>query len=105
MGCDPGQRDRVPVLANCQLDTEVRGHGTFDVGGKGGQRRVERVVEAVAVEAVAVAEWMEVSNESCGEFRKKRTPSAELFCLDRAQRYRTARNRSCTDENRRLRRV
>jgi hypothetical protein len=77
MGCDPGQRDRVPVLANCQLDTEVRGHGTFDVGGKGGQRRVERVVEAVAVEAVAVAEWMEVSNESCGEFHSDAPKKAD----------------------------
>ena len=68
MGSNPGQRDRVSVLQNCQLDTEVGGNGGFDVGGKGGQRRVERVVEAVAVEADAVAAWMEVSNESCGEF-------------------------------------
>src|SRR4029450_6801039 len=102
MGCNPGQRDRVSVLENCQLDTEVRGNGDFDVGGKGGQRSVKRVVEAVAVEADAVAAWMEVSNESCGEFQsdapKKRTPSAELSCLDRAQRYRTARDHSCTDE-------
>ena len=66
MGSNPGQRDRVSVLENCQLDTEVGGNGGFDVGGKGGQRRVERVVEAVAVEADAVAGWMEVRLRKCG---------------------------------------
>src|SRR4029450_1712498 len=68
MGCNPGQRDRVSVLANCQLDTEVRGHGGLGVGGQGGQRRVERVVESVAVEADAATEWVEMGDENCGEF-------------------------------------
>ena len=38
-------------------------------------------VEGVAVEADVVAEWVEVGDENCGEFRsdapKMRTPSAE----------------------------
>ena len=94
MGCNPGQCDRVSILENCQLYTEVGGHGGLDVGGKGGQRRVKRVVEAVAVEAAAVAVWMEVSNESCGEFHSDAPKSgprpAELFAWI-AQRYQTAR--------------
>ena len=54
------------------------GNGGLDVGRKGDQRRVERVVEGVGVEVDVVAEWVEVCDENCGEFHsdapKKPTP-------------------------------
>ena len=68
-------------LANCDRYTQIGGNGGFDVGRKGSQRRVERVVERVAVEADVVAVWVEVGEMDCGEIHsdapKKRNPSAE----------------------------
>jgi hypothetical protein len=75
---------------------------------KGSQRRVERVVEGVAVEADAVAEWVEVGNENCGEFhsdapkKRPRPPSNSAWIGPQTP---DREERSCTDENRRLRRV
>jgi hypothetical protein len=55
------------VLANHHLETEVGGNGDFDHGGEGGKRLGERIVAGLVVEADAVAEWLKVGKENCGE--------------------------------------
>ena len=107
-GCEPGQRDRVSVLANCQRSTEVGGNGGLDVDRKAISDASSASSRALLSRLMLLLNgwrWVTRTVVSSTVMLRKSGPRPLSNSAWIGPQTPDREERSCTDENCRLRRI